>query len=302
MIDHWPLFTDFVKAETTAGGPDCQLNLLIHLTCPDVSDVEKVWLAGCYGSHHCVPSAYAVWREFRPVEVAKDPSRLFSWLQDNWTALPVRPEMRSHRMVAKRHQCLHDFAVYSLGESWKTGSYEYTWAESIDSVKYYSRYMAIKYLELLHRIARPDMILHDMRAKNAWSPRIAIGLLWPEVADVVADKNNNTKEAIELAEKYATKTIQRLAEQDVLISYFQLQVLSCNYREALVGGFYDGCGHDEEMDYIKVAETKFDMQHVWDTRKRIFKPQYLGELNGWFGLKKERFQEWRNRGKLMGFV
>ncbi len=303
QIDHWPLWTEFVKAETAAGGPDCQLHLLLELA-PEANDIERVWLAGAYGAHHCVPSAYAVWREFRPIEVAKDPGRLFTWLQDNWAALPVRPEMRSHRMVAKRHQCLHDFAVYALGESWRTGSYEYTWEDSIDSVKYMARYMGIKYLELLRRICRPDMILSDMRAKNAWSPRIGLGLLWPEVAEVIADKDNNTKEAIALAENYATKTIQRLAENGVTNSYFQLQVELCNYREALVGGFAPGIGHAEEMDYIKIAETKFDMQHVWDTRKRIFKPEYLGELNGWFGLasQKDKFREWKDKGKAMGFV
>jgi hypothetical protein len=301
MMDHWPLWIDFVRAETSAHGPDPQFELLLELA-PEQSEIEKVWLAGCYGAHHCVPSAFAVWREFRPRNVVRDPTPLFEWLQYNWAALPVRPEMRSHRMVAKRHLCLLNFAEYALSESWRTGSYNVIWEDSISEVKFYSRYMAIKYLELLRRIARPDMVLSDMRAKNAWSPRIALGLLWPEVANIIGDKQNNTPNAIALAEECATRTIKRLEEREITISYFQLQVMLCEYREALVGGFYDGGGHDEEMDYIKIAESKFDMTHVWETRKRIFKHEYLGELNGWFGIRKERYQEWKAKGKAMGFT
>jgi len=301
-VDHWPLFEELIRGEQEVYGPDCQLHLLLSLA-PEASDVERVWLAGTYGAHHCVPSAWAVWQAFRPAEVVREPGKLFEWLQENWTALPVRPEMRSHRMVAKRHQCLYDFAVYALGESWRTGTYQEVWEDAIESVKYMGRYMNIKYMELLRRIARPDMVLSDMRAKNGWSPRIALGLFFPsEIANIIADKKNNTQEAINLTEKCATEVIQHLAERGITVSYFQLQVVMCNMREALLGTFYPAAGMDEEMDYIKIAETKFDMSHVWETRKRIFPHQYLGELNGWFGLRQSKYQEWKNKGRAIGFV
>ncbi len=297
-VDHWPRFTHFVAAETAAGGPDCQLTLLTELVPSDTSPIEKVWLNGCYAAHHCVPSAYAVWKHWRPEDAAHHESDLEKWLRDHWNALPVRPEMRSHRMPSKRARCLSDFAQYALYKSWTNLQYKYDdlWTDSIDQVKYYSRYMALKYLTLLQMTVRPDLELRDIRAKHAWSPRITLGLLFPEHAAIVADRDNNSQTAIFLAEQCAKEALERLHHEKLMINWYQLQVLTCNYREMLNGGFYPGAGHDEEMDYIKLSETRFlgTMSHLWNTRKRIFKPQYLGEENDWFGLRQERFQYWKN--------
>ncbi len=279
-VNHWPLFTEFVQEETAVGGPDAQLSLLVHLG-KDAPIIEQVWLIGCYCAHHCVPSAWAVWKEFRPEELRETDERLHKWLAEHWDALPVRPEMRSHRMLEKRARCLEDFAHYALDESWTKGNYDDVWHDSIESVKYYNRYMAIKMLELLRRVARPDLALYDVRAKNAWSPRITIGMLWPEVNDIVGDRDNNSDKAIALAEEYATKTIQELANRNVNISYFQLQVMLCNYRELLNGGYFPGASNYEEILYIDQTKNKFDMEPVYQARKEIFKPECLGECHNW---------------------
>src|SRR5262245_23889550 len=108
--EHLPLFTEFVKAEKAVGGPDAQLELLCELGRMNNCDiVESVWLAGCYGAVHCIPSAYLTWQNFRPQDIIDKPQALFDWLMINWDYLPVRPEMRSARMVEKRHECLVDF-------------------------------------------------------------------------------------------------------------------------------------------------------------------------------------------------
>jgi hypothetical protein len=300
LSDHWPAFAYFVKAEVDAGGPDCQLHLLLECA-PHVSTMEKVWLAGCYGAHHCVPSAYAVWLKYRPDELLESYAngRLQQWLESHWSALPVRPEMRSHRMVEKRAQCLHDFALYTIQEAWADPrqTYDTLWDDSQARIKYYGRYMAIKYLELIRRVARPDIQVSDIRSRAAWSPRITLGMLFPNHFLQLSNREDNSEDTLQVAEDFATITLERLNDRGVSISYFQLQVLLCNYREALNGGtagFYPGAGHDEEMDYIDVAMPHFGDQvtYLYDVRKRAFKPEYLGELNGWHGLRPEKFQEW----------
>ena len=298
----WDNFAAFVKAETGVYGPDCQLKLLVALG-EGKTEVERIWLNGCYAAHHCVPSAFALWRDFPdPYKVANDREeqhRLEDWLEDHWDALPVRPEMRSHRMVVKRHACIVDFAKYSIEGRWKVlPDYELLWHDSIKSVRYYNRYMAIKYLELKRMVARPDVVLRDLRARNAWSPRIGLALLHPHVGDVIGDREDNSDYAIELAEDYALETLDVLkTEYDVTISHFQLQVLLCNYREMLVGGFYPRAGHDEEMDYIKLAEKKFDMTPIWDMRAKMFDHKLLGEKNDWFGIQKSEYLRWKKFGE-----
>ena len=297
----WDTFAEFVRAETGVFGPDCQLKLLVALG-GGQDDVERVWLNGCYGAHHCVPSGYAVWTQFRPRTLATSgyvQEELYDWLSQNWDALPVRPEMRSHRMVEKRWRCLTDFAAYAVSEKWRKGTYEEVWNDSIKSVSFYNRYMAIKYLELLRMTVRPDLALGDLRARNAWSPRIGLALLFPgKIGDVIGDREDNSDYAIELAEEMAVELLEDLkSDYGIVISHFQLQVLLCNFREMLVGGFYPRAGHDEEMDYLKLAAKLPSTKDVWDMRATLFPKSLLGEHSGWFGIQKSEYQRWKEFGK-----
>jgi hypothetical protein len=292
-MDYWPIFESFVRAELDAHGPDHQLQLLLELA-PDVSDIEKVWLIGCYCTHHNVASAYAMWGNFRPEEVIDNPKRLLLWMEKYWNSLPVRPEMHSHRIPEKRWECAVDFAMYSIGESWRINSYEKIWDEAIESVRFFNRYLAIKFLEMIRRTVRPDLILSDIRAQNGWSPRAAIAMLYPEMAYIIGDKHNNSFEAVWYAEEHATEIKNKLKANGINISYYQLQVLCCNFKQCIQGRVAPGSGHEAERTFMRIAEKHFDMSHVYRTRQRIFNHIYLSETPNFQGLKKD---EWRRRVK-----
>jgi hypothetical protein len=297
MDDYWPIFTDFVKAEKAAGGPDAQLKLMCELTRMHNCDVcETVWMIGCYGAVHCVPTAFATWQEFRPQEIVQDNKRLHAWLIEHWAELPVRVEMRSARMPEKRLICLTDFANYALNYI-QGMAYEQRWAHSQQNVKYYGRYMAIKVLEMLRMTVDPHLIAPDVRARGGWSPRRSMAMLlpWNEILD---QDENRTPAATRAMEEGAIVVQAKLAELGVEVSLFQLQVLLCNFREALNGRFYDGGGHDEEMEFIALVSKKFPAvaDALYAARKNIFDPVYLGEMSGWHGLREHKLTEWKMKG------
>ncbi len=294
MIDYWPIFKEFTIAQLEAHGPDPQLQLLLELA-PDVSNVEKVWLIGTYCAHHCVASAWAVFSNFRPEQVLKDPKALLDFLKANWDALPVRQEMHSHRMPEKRWACLVDMAMYATTESWRVGNYEKIWADAIESVMYMDRYLGIKCLEMYRRTIRPDLILPDIRASRGWSPRAAIALLCPpELAPIIGNRHDNGFEAVWYAEEQATEIKKRLREEGINLNYYQLQVNFCNFKQCIEGRMSPSSGIEAELNFIKTAEKRFDMSHVYATRKRIFNHIYLSEIPGWQGLQKD---EWRRKVK-----
>jgi hypothetical protein len=289
-MDHWPLFEEFCRQEIATGGPDPQLAIMTYFAKQMEDPVERVWLAGCYCSHHCVPSAHAVFEAFRPRETLRNPDLLYAFLQDHWTALPVRPEMKSHRMIQKRFDCLTDFLRYAVdGKYVGATDYEYMWATTIENVAYYGRYMAIKYLELLRRIVAPDLIMPDMRVKNGWSPRIALGMLYPEVP-ILAERQNIGKEALDAVTYHADQTIIRLEHQGIHTNFFSIQVLLCEYKEAMQGGYYPGASHDEELDYMRISRRDFDVDPIIVVRAQIFPHEVLGEIGGWNGVRKDKFQ------------
>lgn len=299
MPSHWPLFRKFIRAEKAVGGPDCQFTLMfshverIHGTLDDERDM--MWLIGCYGAHHCAMPAYEVWYNFDWRRALAEPKKLRAWLKEHWHALPVRREMRSHRMLDKRWKCLMDFAEFTRAKRFlrkHNPTFDDMWTDSQKCIKFYGRYMSIKVLELMHRSIRPDMPSYDIRAAHAWSPRAAMGLLYPKQAYWLADRKRNDVDTVMHVEEYGSRIYDDLHDHGIAVSPFELQGLLCNYKEMLYGRFYPGAGHDEDMEYMRVYAQDFDSKPWWTTRKRIFNHKYLGEIAGWDGLRKDEGARW----------
>ena len=281
-------FAAFAKEEIAHGGPEPELAPIVWLT-RDQTPIEKVWAAGVYCSHHCVPSAMVVWRQWRPEQLIGESSDytrgcLHEWLAEHWDALPVRNEMRSHRMIDKRAKCLADFALYAVQESWADPrmKYDEIWKDSINRVKYFGRYVAIKYMEFLRRMVRPDLILTDVRiADGAWSVRNGLALIYPETNPWMSDRDDNREETISKAEHQADLLIRDVHEQfGLTLSYFDAQVLLCEFKQMSRGTFYPGKSHDEEYDFAKRVETHFSIPEFWEARKTLFPSSVLKELHG----------------------
>jgi len=200
--------------------------------------------------------------------------------------------------LEKRTRCLVDFAKYALSEKWREKDYDTVWVSSISNVKFYARYMAIKFLEYLGRTVNTDLILTDLRAGGAWSPRRTLSWLYPDIKSL-ADKDDNSRNALDTVEYYALLARTKLEAFGVKVNFFQLQVMLCEFREALVGGYYPGASLDEELDYIAIAHKNprpgFNTKPILEARKELFAHEHLGEVDGWDGLRKEKFKEWKNK-------
>jgi hypothetical protein len=282
-------FVDFAQREIACGGPEPELAPIVWLT-QSASDIEKVWAAGVYCSHHCVSSAMIVYQQWRPNDVLDREHDFHAWLTQHWNALPVRNEMRSHRMVDKRLKCLQDFATYTLGESWRTGTYDDVWSDSIRRVKYFGRYVAIKYLEFLRRMVRPSLVLTDVRARSAWSVREGLGMLYPYAVPGLTNRADNGADTVAAVEALANRMLAQLDEDYHLrLSHFDLQVLLCEFKQWKNGSFYPGVSHDEEMEFATLVEQDFRVPEFWTARQILFPKSVLGEFGGWAKRRKELY-------------
>ncbi len=300
-MNHWPRFAAFCKAELDTGGPDPQIDLLVELA-RGHSPLSQWWLAGCYAAHHCVPSAYAVWSRL-PISVNRmTQNDVEALLRKLWKHLPVRNEMRSHRMPEKRAACLVSAAQFARTHARDNGtfwhSYEDAWDAANDQIVYFGRYMAIKYLEILYRMTGEERFrLPDLRARGAWSPRRTLAMLWPKVRVLGYEDQNDAPDLV-IVDTMAKKTRHHLrAKYGVKVSMFQLQVLLCEYREALNGSYYPGASHDEEMPFIRTVEQRTVCRAVWRARKTLFPHDVLGEVEGWDGPRKAMQQPFKLEGR-----
>ena len=93
---------------------------------------------------------------------------------------------------------------------------------------------------------------------------------------------------LELVQKEIEKVYP---EQENDINLFVGKI--CSFRNLFKSSRYGGFHHDRELGVLKEYERIMpEYQHIWDRiyaiRKDMFEPRFLGELNGWNGIRKER--------------
>lgn len=103
--------------------------------------------------------------------------------------------------------------------------------------------------------------------------------------------------------RYLTK-IQRhihntYPEQDDSINMFVGKI--CSFRNLFKASRYGGFHHDRELGVLREYEATLpEYQDLWDDifalRKQMFPERFLGELNGWNGIRKERKKLWLLKG------
>lgn len=76
----------------------------------------------------------------------------------------------------------------------------------------------------------------------------------------------------------------------------------CSFRNLFKGARYAGFHHDRQLETLRHYEAVFpEYQYLWDKfyalRKDMFSHRFLGELNGWDGIRKERKRLWLDYGQ-----
>ena len=89
-------------------------------------------------------------------------------------------------------------------------------------------------------------------------------------------------------------------EQDSEIPMFIGKI--CSFRNLFKNARYGGFHHDRQLGVLRQYEKDFPgFRGLWgecyELRKEIFPHKFLGELNGWDGIRKEREKLWLTTGK-----
>lgn len=76
----------------------------------------------------------------------------------------------------------------------------------------------------------------------------------------------------------------------------------CSFRNLFKNSRYGGFHHDRELGVLlKYKEDLFEYEHLWsrlfELRKEMFHERFLGELNDWSGIRKERKKLFLTQGK-----
>lgn len=95
------------------------------------------------------------------------------------------------------------------------------------------------------------------------------------------------------------KIIEMYPEENPDVYNFITKI--CSFRNLFKNARYAGFHHDRELGVIKNYEKNFSehktlWKECYEIRKEIFQHRFLGELNGWDGIRPERKKYWLKYG------
>lgn len=260
------------------------------------TQTKKLWAAGCYIGVYNVPTALALMRNLDPYDVAASREATEHWVRENWKGLAFRRERRAVRSVPKLARFLHEYAQWMMTcteESWwlkDYGSaeerYEMAW-KSCQRVAGLGRYVALKLLEFLRRYVSAPIELPDLRPAGGWSPRAGLALLYPEDAEQL--NGDDRRPHLALANARAEDAWRQLAERDIVLTRYNLQVLLCDFKQCYIGRRqFPGRSQDSELEYEAKIEPHWGKDgNMRAARQALFPHKALGELAGWTHVRKE---------------
>jgi hypothetical protein len=276
------LFVDFCRAELASGGPDPQVTLVGRAVRErtDLVPAEQAVRCGLFVVPYTVGAGAVLWnlRDWGQADWA-------SFLIEHKDGFPMRRERRSvwgddRRKLMESVVSWIDFCYRVLPDA-ADGTYDELYASIGKYVKYFGRYATMKVIETMHQAGLHVPAQSSIVAKGAKYPRKMLAMLFPEHAERMNSKANDT-ETIKLANDLAYMAYQFIGER---ATWFQLETLLCNARQAH-DGKYPGRSHDRELAHWRKANGYFrrkgmDLREVipfYGLRQTLFPHEYLGEL------------------------
>ena len=294
---HWLGFKSFAAAELATGGPDPQVRLTATAL-RNIPGYEAATFRACvFVAAYTCGAAAALWN-LSSSTVFNDATE--KWLLVNAEGLPLRRERRAvmgpkngphPRKFLERLRSCSTWAKRWSGQLLSL-NYEEAWSAA-DELRFFGRYAKMKVLETLNLRGLLGEEQIDIRARDAKFPRRTLGLIFPDHATVLTELGNSR-----LSLQCATElSAEIMSESELEMTWFQLETLLCNYRQAL-DGKYPGRSHDRELGHFLRAERHWGQEYLlsrfpfYELRAKLFPDECLGELGGWTGARKELEIPW----------
>jgi len=245
---HWERFLEFSQLELAAGGPDPHLDLAICGMAETPDPLEKTWRAGCYVAPYEVGTGFVLWEHWSRQAVLDHPEGLKLWIKDHWAGLRFRKERRAVRTPQKLTECLVSIAHWSEHVvQYKHTDFSTLWGAALQ-IRYFGRYAALKFVETLRRGGVVQTSVPDIRPQGGWSPRLTLSWFYPEYPPREVVYNNGTSAVVWINE-VTQKVLEALSRHvGTAVLPFALEVLLCNYRQALEWR-YPGHSHDATLSH-----------------------------------------------------
>lgn len=282
------LFVEFARLKLAADASDAYITGAVALA--RASD-DPWWYAGCFTTPYAPPTNEVLFTHWPRAEVLRRPVDLHAWVAAHWRGLPISGARHVNGMgPAKLADTLVRYARWIDADGplrLDASSATVAFRQLLRDAHNHGRYTGMKLYETLRRVGVAIPPFDDLQPRGGRTPRKALAAIFTDVGhDYRSDRPPALVEANALAD---------LVRRAVPTTWFDVEVLLCNFHQLLDGHFYVGYALDKELDRLAVVRRVFPDggAATLAARATLYDPIYLGERHGW-ALRKELRRAWRD--------
>jgi hypothetical protein len=251
---------------------------------------EAVWLTFLYVAYYHMGSTLIVFEQHRAPALPA-PALL---------KLPTGTERRSHR-VPKRLQ-RHLEALMSLAENngglrawisrYAQSDPVSNWNSviaALESIYGNGRWAAYKTAEMLWKINGLNLQAPDMGHAHSSGPRKGLALLYDNLP------TGNNKSDVQALDNLSMSLLADLAALGVDARIEEAETSLCDIHALAEGHYYMGMDIDQMLENLLACPSPL-VEQMFEARRRAIPAHYLGELNGWTGVDKDRKRVFKETG------
>jgi len=150
------------------------------------------------------------------------------------------------------------------------------------------RWAAYKTAEICQKVLGYPVEPSDMGNAGSTGPRRGLELLFGPSTSVMQ------------LDLWGSQLHRRLRGFGVHLDLAEVETCLCDFHSMYQGHYYVGHDIDQMQEQIVAAKLPpEDEVMLWEARAAVLRPEYLGELNGWTGVDKERARQYRDSGEIV---
>jgi len=254
---------------------------------------QRVWLTFLHVSYYHIGSAMRVFAEYPNPAIPRD----------ELLTLPTGTERRAHRMPIKLHH--HFNSLMGIADSYG-GLYNWinqyvkpnpqaAWdsiTEALTQPVGNGRWAAYKTAEMLWKINGIPMCAPDMGHAHSSGPRQGLDILFAGMP------TGNTARDVAILDNASNEVLNKLQEHGIQAAVEEAETSLCDFHALVTGRYY--VGHDIDQMQAQILKVPSDLTAtIYKARAATIPNNYLGELNNWEAVDKERNRIYRDTGVVL---
>lgn len=271
----------------------------------------RIWVIFLYSTCYCLGTALYLASKLDYRTLTK--SELNEFWRDNKSKLLFQSDRRYAKNMDWFVPMVSEFMSrckrhpYKYIQSFVRDTPEETYKalyEEIDSWRYYGRFSIILFLRVLVKLTdiRVDYDEYDWKNGATTVSGIWNAMYMDDKADQFDATNKLMPGDLDTLDEALKKLKRQMARRYPEDNHTILSITSdlCSYRKLYKGTRYVGYYVDRQQEEILTLQERFPgdalWEDLWQLRKAVLPNQYLGELNGWLGIRKDLCKSWIDRG------